>query len=75
MEREILMEKMIGQIERLSIARILQINDFIEFIARQSEDAMITEGLQELSSYGNVYDFLDNEPEIYSVDDLKIKFV
>ena len=74
MEREALMEKTICKIEKLPMTRIQEVNDFVEFIIRKADDILITEGLQQLSSSSNVYDFLENEPELYTVNDLKVRF-
>ena len=75
MEREVLIKKTIGKIEQLPTTRIQEVNDFVEFIIRRADDALITEGLQQLvSSSSNTYDFLNNEPDLYSMNDLKVKF-
>ena len=75
MEREVLMERTINKIERLPTKRIREVNDFVEFIIQKADDAIISEGLQNLSSSScATYDFLDNEPELYTVNDLKVKF-
>jgi len=74
MEREVLVQKTVHNIEQLPTQRIREVNDFVEFILRKSDDALITEGLQRLASSCHVYDFLRDEPEIYSVNDLKVKF-
>ena len=74
MEREVLIERTIRKIERLPTTRVREVNDFVEFIVQRADDEMITEGLQQLMSYSNTYDFLYNEPELYSVNDLKVKF-
>ena len=74
MERDVLVQKTIRKIEQLPMMRIREVNDFVEFIIRKTDDALITKGLQKLSSSGHTYDFLDNEPELYTVNDLKIKF-
>ena len=74
MEREVLMEQTIHKIKRLPTTRVREVNDFVEFVIQRTDDALITEGLQQLSSYSNIYDFLNNEPELYSVNDLKVKF-
>ena len=67
MEREVLVKNTIGRIEQLPTKRVQEVNDFLEFIIRRTDDAMITEGLQQLSSISNTFDFLYNEPELYSV--------
>jgi len=74
MEREVLVKNTIGRIEQLPTKRVQEVNDFVEFIIRRTDDAMITEGLQQLSSISNTYDFLYSEPELYSVNDLKVRF-
>ena len=75
MEQEVLMEKTIHKIKQLPTARIQEVNDFVEFILQKSEDVLITEGLQQMSSSGRTYDFLNEESELYSVNDLKVRFI
>ena len=74
MERDVLMRKTVRNIERLSTGRIQEVNNFVEFMLRKSNNALIIEDLQQLSSESHTYDFLSNEPELYSVNDLKVKF-
>ena len=74
MEREILMEKTICRIEQLPTIRVREVNDFVEFIIRRTDEALVTEGLQQLASCSHTYDFLYNEPELYTVNDLKVRF-
>jgi len=74
MEREVLVKNTIGRIEQLPTKRVQEVNDFVEFIIRRTDDALITDGLQQLSSISNTYDFLYNEPELYSENDLKVRF-
>ena len=74
MEREVLMQKTIYNIGQLPTSRIQEVNDFVEFIIKRVDDALITEGLQQLSFSGNSFKFLDNEPDLYSENDLKVRF-
>ena len=76
MEREVLVRKTFRSIERLPTSRLREVNDYVEFMLRRTEESAITEGLQHLSSSSNqTYEFLNDEPEIYSVNDLKTRFV
>jgi hypothetical protein len=75
MEREVIMRKTVQNIEQLPTRRIKEVNDYVEFILQKTEDAIITEGLQQLSSLCHSFDFLNNEPELYSTNDLKIKYL
>ena len=74
MEREVLMKKTIDKIEQLPTIRIQEVDDFVEFLIQNANDEMITEGLQKLSSLGHTYDFLYDEPDLYSVNDLKVRY-
>ena len=71
MERELLVKK----IEQLPTTRVREVSDFVDFIIRKTDDTLITDGLQQLSYIGNTYDFLYNEPDLYTVNDLKVRFV
>ena len=68
------MEKTIYKIKQLPAARIREVNDFVEFMMQKVNDTLITEGLQQLSSSSRAYDFLNDEPDIYAVSDLKVKY-
>ena len=75
MERDVLVKRTIGKIKQLPVRRVHEVNDFVEFIMQKTNDSLITEGLQRLSSASiHTYDFLKEEPELYSVNDLKVKF-
>jgi uncharacterized protein YaaN involved in tellurite resistance len=74
MEREVLVSKTVRNIGQLSTARVQEVNNFVESILHRTGDAIITTGLQELALSGHTYDFLKNEPELYSVNDLKVRF-
>ena len=61
------MGKTVRRIEQLSTPRVREVDDFVEFIIRKTDDSMVTEGLQQLMSCSHTYDFLDNEPNLYTV--------
>ena len=75
MERDVLVKRTIGNIKQLPVKRVHEVNDFVEFILQKTNDSLITEGLQQMSSASHqTYEFLNDEPELYSVNDLKVKF-
>lgn len=74
MEREVLVKNAIGKMEQLPTMRVRELSDFMEFLIRRNEDTLITEGLQQLSSNSATYDFLNDEPELYTLNDLKVNF-
>ena len=74
MDKALLINKTIENIRRLPSNEIKEVNDFTEFLLKRLDDRLITEGIQEIASSSKSYDFLITEPELYSVNDLKIKF-
>jgi len=74
MEREVLVKKLIGRIEQLPTNRIHEVNDFMKFIINRANDSLITRELQQLALSGNTFDFLDKEPDLYTINDLKVRF-
>ena len=74
MEQEVLVKSTIRNIKKLPVAHIQEVNDFVEFIIQKSEDKMITEGLERLSTAGKTFDFLYDESELYTVNDLKVRY-
>ena len=74
MEREVLVKKTIYNIEQLPLSCVKEVSNFVDFIIHRVNDSLITEGIQQMSSSSKTYDFLDNEPELYSINDLKVRF-
>ena len=75
MEHNVLVEKTIRKIGQLPTTCVRAVDNYVEFIIRRTDDSLITEGLQQLASCSHTYDFLYNEPELYTVNDLKMRFV
>ena len=74
MEKEILLKKTMANLEKLPADRIKEVSDFIEFLLTKFEDQLITEDIQNLTSVSKAFEFLENEPDLYSVNDLKIRY-
>ena len=74
MDKQILIKKALTNIQRLPITKVKEVNDFAEFLLNKIDDQMITEGIQEIASSSKSFDFLKNEPDLYSISDLKVKY-
>ena len=48
----------------------MSINDFAAFLLAKIDDTMLNEGILHLVSDGESFNFLHNEPELYSDNDL-----
>lgn len=74
MTRQAIIERTIKAINQLPEDKAEEISDFADFVIKKFEDNRITESIQQAASNSQVFDFLNNEEDIYSSNDLKVKY-
>jgi len=72
MSKQEIIEKTLEAMNRLPEEKVVEVFDFAEFILKKYEEFLLNEGIQEWTSKSKTYEFLENEEEIYSVNDLKV---
>jgi hypothetical protein len=71
MERQKLIDNTINKVRQLPDIKIIEVNDFADFLLSRFEDEMIREGIQKMSSDSGAFVFLKDEENLYSVNDVK----
>lgn len=71
MTKQIIIERTLKIINQLPEDKALEISNFADFIFKRFEEQELTKGIQKMVSDSQTFDFLKNEEEIYSLDDLK----
>ena len=71
MNRQVLINNTISKIRQLSDTKIKEVNDFADFLLSKMDDQIIREGIKEMISDSKSYDFLKEEEDLYTVNDLK----
>jgi len=71
MSREELIKSTIENLKLLSDTRIQEVSDYISFLSGRIDDKIISEGIKTLTSNSKVYSFLEEEEDLYQVNDLK----
>ena len=74
MTRQLIIERTIKAINQLPEDKAEEISDFADFIMKRFEDHSLTEGIKQLASNSQVFDFLKNEEDVYSEADLKVLY-
>ena len=74
MNRNILIKETMEKIHQLPDVKIQEINDFAEFLLSRIENQILLEGIQKLTSDSKSFEYLKNEEDLYSVNDLKEKY-
>jgi len=71
MEKETIIERTVKAIKNLPEDKAVEISDFVDFISKRYEEFQLTKGIQKIAEESSVFDFLNNEEELYSIADLK----
>jgi len=74
MNREILIKDTLKKIQQLPDLKIQEINDFAEFLLSRIDDKILVEGIQKLTSDSKSFEYLIDEEDLYSVNDIKEKY-
>ena len=74
MDRQMLIENIINKIRQLPDAKIREINDFTDFLLSKIDDKIIQEGIRKLISDSKSFDYLNDEEDLYTVNDLKERY-
>jgi hypothetical protein len=74
MDRKGLIDRVIRKIKLLPDIKIREVNDFADFLLSRIDDKITLEGIQKLAIDSKVFEFLKDEEDLYSVNDLKEKY-
>ncbi len=74
MEREILIKDTLVKIQKLPNLKIQEINDFADFLLSKIDDTILLKGIQKLTSDSKSFEYLKNEENLYSANDIKEEY-
>jgi hypothetical protein len=74
MSKKELIEKTIATLQQLPDNKIAEVSDFADFILQRNEDKQITEGIAQLSAQSKSYGFLNEEEDLYTLNDVKAPY-
>jgi hypothetical protein len=63
MTKQTIIERTIHAINQLPLNKAEEIVDFVDFIIKRYEEQMLTQGIQQLASEGQTFDFLNQEED------------
>lgn len=74
MNREVIIENIVNKIKQLPDAGIMEVNDFAEFLLSKIDDQIIKEGISSIIAESRTFEFLHDEEDLYTVNDLKERY-
>ena len=74
MTKQAIIEKTLKVINQLPENKAEEISDFAAFVMKRFEESRLTEAIQKMTSNNKSFQFLEKDEDLYSADDLKVKF-
>jgi hypothetical protein len=71
MNKQAIIERTLRAINQLPADKAEEISVFADFLIKRYEEQTLTEGIQKLTADSQSFDFLNEEEDIYTEDDLK----
>lgn len=71
MDKQVIIERTVKAIKYLPRDKAKEISDFADFILKQYEEQVLTEGIAHLTSSSKSFDFLKDEEDLYTEADIK----
>ena len=72
--KEILLTRTIDYLSRLPQDKVIEVAEFVEFLYQKHEDHILKKGIHKMVSDSKSFEFLKEEEELYTLDDLKVRF-
>jgi uncharacterized protein (DUF1499 family) len=71
MLRQELIQKTVNYLDALPDDKIIEITDFVEFLYQKHEENILGEEVRQLCSRSGSFKFLEDEEDLYTMDDIK----
>ena len=74
MNRKVLIDNTINKISQLPETKIQEVNDFAVFLLSKTEAKILQEGIQRMVAESKSFDYLKDEEDLYTLQDLKERY-
>lgn len=74
MTKELLIDKTVDYLKNLPDDKVSEVADFTEYLYQKHEAYILNKGIQKLISESKSFEFLKEEDDLYTLDDLKERY-
>jgi hypothetical protein len=74
MTREAIIQKTIKTLSRLPADKVVEVSDFADYMLKKYEENRIQDGIERLVEQSHAFQFLNDEEDLYSAEDIKEKY-
>lgn len=74
MNRQVVIDKTLKKINKLPDNKLLEVHNFVDFLMSKIDEKLLLEGIRQITSESQSFEYLKEEEDIYSVQDLKERY-
>jgi hypothetical protein len=74
MNRQNILDKTLGIIAKLPNEKLAEIEHYATFLLKKHDEDILTNSIQSMAQKSETFNFLNQEEDLYTLDDLKVKF-
>ena len=74
MTQSAVIENTISTLSKLPVEKAEEVADFADFVLKRHEESLLQEGITQIVGDSEVFAFLSDEEDLYTRDDLKVRF-
>ena len=74
MTQSAVIENTISTLSKLPFEKAEEVADFADFVLKKHEELLLQEGITQIVGDSEVFAFLADEEDLYTRDDLKVRF-
>ncbi len=74
MSKETLIAEATESLKKLPESRVILVRDYIDFLLQKSEDEISNKNVHRLNALSAVFDYLEAEEDLYTLEDLKVRY-
>jgi hypothetical protein len=74
MSGQTLINRTLTTLSKLPPDKVKEVSDFADYILKKYDEEVLQKGIEKLISHSKTYDFLKDEEDLYSCEDLKEKY-
>ena len=74
MTQSAVIDNTISTLSKLPVEKAEEVADFADFVLKRHEESLLQEGITQIVGDSEVFAFLADEEDLYTRDDLKVRF-
>ncbi len=74
MTRQEHIKNTVTKLNQLPDQKLQEVQDFVDFLLQKTDDKLLTKGITQLVNNSKLFEYIKDEEDLYTVNDLKEKY-